>query len=159
MKAPIRAPFLLPPPSRGTLRLPMPGRFRPNRFIPRLPARANPAPSAPTEQKYRQQEPACGICRPERDCRPPRSRTATCSSHAFPARVELRFHPHAPPKQKAELIKFGFCRFGARGGIRTHTGFNSHKALNLACLPISPPERYCEIRWWNIPTPGWWCKR
>jgi hypothetical protein len=33
---------------------------------------------------------------------------------------------------------------GARGGIRTHTGFNSHKALNLACLPISPPEQQDE---------------
>ena len=30
---------------------------------------------------------------------------------------------------------------GARGGIRTHTGFDAHKALNLACLPISPPEQ------------------
>ena len=34
-----------------------------------------------------------------------------------------------------------FIWIGARGGIRTHTGFNSHKALNLACLPISPPEQ------------------
>ncbi len=34
---------------------------------------------------------------------------------------------------------------GARGGSRTHTGFNSHKTLNLARLPISPPERFLEI--------------
>ena len=36
---------------------------------------------------------------------------------------------------------------GARGGIRTHTGYNSHKALNLACLPISPPERVEKEDW------------
>ena len=38
---------------------------------------------------------------------------------------------------------------GARGGIRTHTGFNSHKALNLACLPISPPELRGKEDWEN----------
>jgi hypothetical protein len=55
-------------------------------------------------------------------------------SHCF-----RKLKPHC-----ASLVSdpwFSSYKDGARSGIRTHTGFNSHKALNLACLPISPPEQ------------------
>ena len=54
------------------------------------------------------------------------------------ARLEPLVRTHESRHKKSRKIP---AIFGARGGIRTHTGFNSHKALNLACLPISPPEQ------------------
>ncbi len=35
-------------------------------------------------------------------------------------------------------VVFTLC---ARNGNRTHTSFNAHDILSVACLPISPPRR------------------
>ena len=93
-----------------------------------------------------------------------------CSAFGLPFGAFGKFQPRfagsrrthgfssLPYTKKADHIDRPL-NFGARGGIRTHTGFDAHKALNLACLPISPPEQLDENRLWKIPMPAGRCKR